>query len=64
MDTFSHIIYFAIVGIVLAFVFAAADKLISKIKDTTKRKYIKIAVYAVLMFCGACIVDIIAMGGE
>lgn len=58
----THILYFAIVGVVLAFAFAAADKLIAKIEDAKKRKYIKVAVYAVLMFIGACVVDIIVMG--
>jgi len=58
----AHILYFAIVGVVLAFVFAAADKLIAKIEDAKKSKYIKIAVYAVLMFIGACVVDIIVRG--
>jgi len=58
----THILYFAIVGVVLAFVFAAADKLIAKVEDAKKRKYIKVAVYVVLMFIGACVVDIIVMG--
>lgn len=58
----THILYFAIVGVVLAFVFAAADKLIAKVEDAKKRKYIKVAVYAVLMFIVACVVDIIVMG--
>lgn len=58
----NHILYFAILGVVLAIVFAITDKLIAKVKDSKKRKHIKIAVYAVLMFISACIVDIIVMG--
>ncbi len=58
----THVLYYAIVGVILAFVFAAADKLIAKVEDEKKRKYIKIAVYAVLMFIGACAVDIIVRG--
>ena len=57
----THVLYYAIVGVILAFVFAAADKLIAKVEDAKKRKYIKIAVYAVLMFIGAC-ADIIVRG--
>ena len=34
----------------------------SKIKDVKKRKYTRIAVYAILLFCGACMVDIIVRG--
>lgn len=60
----THILYYAILGIVLAFAFAASDKLIAKVEDAKKRKYIKVAVYAVLMFIGACIVDIIVWGWE
>lgn len=59
---FSHILNFAVLGVVLAFLFATTDKLIAKIEDAKKRKYVKIAVYAVLMFIGACIVDIIVRG--
>lgn len=45
----------AAVGIVFAIVFAGADKLISKVSDPKKRKYLKIAVYAVIYFCMGCI---------
>jgi len=60
----NHFFYFVILGVVLAFVFAAADKLIAKVEDAKKRRFLKIAVYAVLMFIGACIVDIIVRGWE
>lgn len=58
----NHVLYLAIVGVVFWSVFAAADKLIAKVEDAKRRKYIKIAVYCVLMFIGACVVDIIIVG--
>lgn len=45
----------AIVGVIFAIVFAAADKLIAKVGNPKKRKYLKIAVYAVIYFCMGCI---------
>ena len=59
---FSHVIGFVAAGLVFALVYSAADKVISKIKDVKKRKYTRIAVYAILLFCGACMVDIIVRG--
>lgn len=58
----THILYFAIVGVILAFVFALADKLIANVEDAKKRKCIKIVVNVVLIFLGACAVDIIVRG--
>ena len=58
----THIIEFILVGVVLAIVFIVTDKLIAKVADAQIRKYIKISVYAVLMFVGACVVDIIVWG--
>lgn len=55
----NHFLGFVIVGAVLALAYAGADKLIAKIENAKTRKYIRIAVHAILLFCGACIVDII-----
>ena len=60
----SHFLYFVILGAILAIVFTFTDKLTAKIEDAKKRKYIKIAIYAILMFIGACIDGIIIHGWE
>jgi hypothetical protein len=53
-----HFIYVPIlgcVGLIFAGIYAVADKIIAKTSDKTKRKYVKIATFAVLILCMGCI---------
>lgn len=57
MGHLKYISILAIVGIIFAIMFTAAEKLIiENIKDKKKRRYIKVAIYALLYFIGACII--------
>ena len=57
MGHYKYIPALIILGIFYTIMFTAVDKfIIAKISDKKKRRYVKIATYAVLYFIGACIV--------
>lgn len=45
----------AVVGLFFGVLLVWSNKLIAKIEDAKKRKYIKIAIYVVVYFCLGCI---------
>ncbi|MCC8071361.1 MAG: hypothetical protein LIO90_06135 [Bacteroidales bacterium] len=60
-----YVTILAVIGLILAVTFAAADKhLFAKVKDVRRRRYLKLACYALLLICLGILVDIVMTACE